>query len=169
MADSDQPQIEKSFYDRMFSYWKNNKTIAISVFIVVVVIALIKAYTEVAVFVQKINSTADRIAEFNRLVQPIYFEERFANLLDGQQDRIAQMIKDIKAINPPKIIIKSHTSRVAPAPNAAISWTRGEYIRTWFSDEGIDFKKMVIVPLGGFLDKGLDKGYEQRVEIELSK
>src|SRR5262245_14656596 len=98
MVDGDRAadRSDKTFYDKMSSSWKNNKVIAISVFLVVVTIALLKVYTEITSFVAKVDPKKDRILEFNRLVQPIYFQERFSRLVDGQTDRIFQMIKDIK-------------------------------------------------------------------------
>jgi outer membrane protein OmpA-like peptidoglycan-associated protein len=158
---------KKSFYDQISAFWQNNKIIAVSVFAVVAVVAAINAYSAIAAFVDRFDNSKARYAEFNRLVQPIYFKGRLAQLEDGQLSRLESVVGEIKGLSPNKIFVKSHTSRVAVAPNSALSKTRGEHIRDYMVSKGISRSKIVVVTFGGKEDSGLQKGYEQRVEIEL--
>jgi outer membrane protein OmpA-like peptidoglycan-associated protein len=160
---------EATFYDRLVSWWKNNRIIAITVFAVALAVGGMTLVTQTQDFFDRFNPKPARISEFNRLVQPIYFVERSTELSPGEPEHLAKIGEQIREIDPNTIIIKSYSSRFNPASNVPLTDTRGEYIARFLARQGIPADRMIVSPYGGRENAGLDQGYEERVEIELSE
>jgi outer membrane protein OmpA-like peptidoglycan-associated protein len=156
------------YFDRLKSSWKNNKPISILVLAVVIGIGGLETYSRFDDLVAKLSGKEQKIAFFNKNTPPIYFEGRDSIIPTGQLQALEQIAKEIKTIGPATVIVRSHTSRVDPTSNVGLTRSRGDLTRRALISFGVKPESIKVVPLGGKDLNGLDKGYEQRVEIELS-
>ncbi|PJR13989.1 hypothetical protein [Sinorhizobium meliloti] len=161
---------EITFYDRLGAAWQNNKVLATMVFTVALTLGAIKAYTEITDFAMSFSSRQRELDAFNNLVQPIYFKKRYARLAPGQELHLAQIAVKLEELKPNIIILKSHTDRVQPAPNTALSKTRGEWIagHLRFYLDPVFRTEYVVIALGGSESSAADDDYSQRVNISIS-
>jgi hypothetical protein len=127
---------EDTSYDGLVSWWKNHRIAASVVFMLVLIGSGITFYMKAEDFLGRFNSRAATIAEFNRLAQPVDFDERTTELAPGEAERFDKIVEEIKRIDPGKVILRSHSSRFNPAANIHLTDTRGEYVAGYMVEKG---------------------------------
>ena len=160
----------KTFYESIQDGWKNNKTIAIVVFLIAGIVAIINSYETIDNFVRKVFDNSSEIAFFNQNVQPIYFEGRGFKLIGDNCTPIEKLADSIQSIQPKSVIIKSHTSKVNLGPNLTVTFRRGTLIGTELRARLVGRYKgsIFLVSYGGAETTKAESDYQERVEVILS-
>lgn len=161
---------DTTFFERLKTRWQNNKTIAISVFVVAALLSGIKAFDTFDQFFTKVSDKSPDIEAFNANTQPIYFQGRTLNLVGDDCTPIDKIVSALLEIRPRHVILRSHTSRVVIGPNLRLTFVRGTLIGNEIMArlEPSFAGNIVVVSFGGAATNEAEGEYSERVEVFLS-